>query len=348
MKNIFLTILLLISQFSYAKDYVLSLSQVEVSLNEKSYQLKSVVDARTEKANIGWVQKGLSNRKVFANFAMPFDKEIKNFLSNNLNTSNDVPAIHALVERLYVSEKTGFSKEWGYADLIVRFILQKDGKFYNLIRAAYQSEIRKGADITKRHPENIGNAFKACFEQLDSVDLTDTDQFEPFEDIEAITSAIDELVAINTEVFNSVKDGVYENFQEVLAKAPSYSGDLKIEKKERKQENWEGTYDLKVRYGDSNKKLKDIWGFAQDGVLYVKHLEFYFELIATEKELYFYGYGVPNTQAVNTGAIIGGAIGGGIAAASESARMKKQKIKYLLDPQTGGIMNSYNDSVEDK
>ena len=79
-----LLFILIIGNKALSQGHLVSLHEQKIHLPNHSYCLTKVVDQRTDQANIGWVQKGITNTKVNASFSKPFEKEIQNFLNTHL------------------------------------------------------------------------------------------------------------------------------------------------------------------------------------------------------------------------------------------------------------------------
>jgi hypothetical protein len=311
-----------------------TLSEQKISLSNKSYTILKVTDERIDKTNIGWTQKGMSNRKVNASFSNPLEKEVENFLKANLNSGG--PSIQIIIRTLKISEKTGAFSEEGFCELAVDFLLENESTIYRVLLSSQISEI-KGADVTKKHPQNIANAFKLCFDQLSKVDLKNIESF-----IVLSTNGqpihIPDFLKYDFLIFKEeIKTGIYATYNDLKNNTPSSNEKFIIEKKPRTFEPWIGTYEIIPKFQESSKEVKKVWGIAYEGQVYVYYRKEFFPLTIKDYELYFYGYGMPSNESISTGAFVGGLIGAGIASEIENSKAKKQKVKYFLDPITGGI-----------
>jgi hypothetical protein len=93
---------------TFSQTHQLTLENQRVDLSKRSYNVTKVIDERSDKTNIGWVQRGMVNAKVNANFANPFETEIRNFLNRNLVSNEIKPNIQIIIRTLKISEKTTF------------------------------------------------------------------------------------------------------------------------------------------------------------------------------------------------------------------------------------------------
>lgn len=328
------TFLIFSCQLSFGQNHFFTLSHQKINLTNRSYNITKVVDERSNKSNIGWTQKGMANVKVNANFSNPVEKEVLNFLRNNLKS--DGPNIQLIIRTLKISEKTGAFSEKGFCELSVDFLLERDSSVYRVLQSSYKAET-KGTDVTKKHPNNMATAFQLCFEQLESVDLTDTNNFLAIS-TDREENQIPDSVKYDFPIFKQeIQTGLYASYDELKNNSPTNAEDFIIGKKERTKEPWVGTFEIIPRFEETSKKVKKVWAIAYEGQVYVYHQKEFFPLTIEDYEIHFYGYGIPSNQSVSTGAFIGGLIGAGIASGIENTNSKKQKVKYYLDPNTGGF-----------
>ncbi len=329
-----LTFIAISWNISLGQTHFFTLSDQQIELSNKPFNVTKVIDERIDKTNIGWTQKGMANVKVNASFTNPLEKEVSNFLNNNLASGGQ--NIQLVIRTLKISEKTGFSKETGFCELSIDFLLEKESQLFRVLQTSSTTEIT-GADVTKKHTKNIANAFKMSFEKLAMVDLSNTEKFLALSP-DGSSDEIPDSLKYNFPIFlEKIKTGIYADYEELKSNSPSNTEDFYVEKKERTNEPWSGTFEIIPKFQDSDQKVKKVWAIALDGQVYVYHQKEFFPLTIENYELNFYGYGIPSNQSVSTGAIIGGLIGAGIASGIENTNSKKQKVKYYLDPNTGGF-----------
>ena len=328
------SLLVFVCQLGVGQSHFFTLSDVKIKLTDKPYNITKVIDERGDKSNIGWTQKGIVNVKVNANFLNPVEKEVFNFLRNNLKSNG--PNIQVIIRTLNISEKTGALSEKGFCELSVDFILENENSTYRVLQSSHKAET-KGTDVTKKHPKNIATAFQFCFEQLAKVTLSETANFMVLSD-DGEENQIPDSVKYDFPIFKEViQTGTYASYDELKNNAPSNIEDFVLEKNERLEEPWAGTFEVVPKFAKSRKKVKKVWAIAYEGQVYVYHQKEFFPLTIRKYELYFYGYGIPSNQNISSGAFYGGAIGLGIASGVEKSNSKKQKVKYYLDPNTGGF-----------
>ena len=336
-RTVLVLVLCFLFQTAFTKDYKITLDRTKARLGDKAYIIEKIIDAREFQANIGWVQKGLSNEKYAAKFSRPLEKEIKVFLNNNLKSSASAPKIGLIIEKLKIYEHTRPTSESAYANLKICFTLIENGEFFKLLRTSYQSEIRR-VDVTKKHDENIAKVFSSCFSELGQIDLTNTSRFEKFKNMETLLEHLKSRDMINVEHYLKLPDGVYQTYEEVLNSDPSIVEPLKLDRKNRKFYKWDGTYEVHPRYESNGKKIKEAWGFKANDTLYIAIGHYYFPVEMNGDELYTYAYDLPlpSLETYNTNFNLGGAITGGLSGA-ENARAKRSRVIITIDPNSGRI-----------
>ncbi|MDR7130051.1 hypothetical protein J2X69_002398 [Algoriphagus sp. 4150] len=319
---------------AFSQTHFFTLTGQEIDLPTHSFNVTKVIDERVDKANIGWTQKGMANIKVNAGFADSFENEIINFINHNLGANG--PNIQLIIRKLKISEKTGLSKETGFCELAIDFLLEEESQKFMVLQTSVTTEVT-GMDVTKKHPHNIASAFKLSFEKLALVDLSGTENFLALPSDGSFTQISDSLKYSFPVFLQEIKTGIYADYEELKNNSPSNTEDFYIEKKERKVNPWNGTFEVIPKFQESAQKVKKVWAIALDGQVYVYHQKEFFPLTIEKYKLYFYGYGVPDYQSISTGAMIGGLIGAGITSGIENSNAKKQKVKYYLNPGTGGF-----------
>ncbi len=316
-----------------SQTHFVSLSNQKVDFVNRAFHVIKVVDERSDKSTIGFAQKGMMNVMVDANFVNPFEKELMDFLSVNLSQTG--PKIQVIVRTLKISERTGFSKERGFCELAVSFLFEHESQIYNVLQTSITTEV-SGMDVTNKHPKNIADAFKVCFDKLAGIDLSNVQNFLVLKPDGSINRIPDSVVYDYPIFKEKINDGIYSSYEELKNNTPSVVEDFVLDKKPRLNEPWTGTFEVIPRFKDTGKKIRKVWGIAYEGQVYVYHQKEFFPLIIQGYEIYFYGYGIPDSGSVTTGAFIGGLIGAGIASGIENSNAKRQKVKYYLDPNTGG------------
>ncbi|WP_057938813.1 hypothetical protein [Algoriphagus resistens] len=336
------TCLIFIGYSSFAQTHFFTLKDEQIDLSGKTFNVTKVIDKREDKTTIGWTQKGMANIKVNANFSEPLEQELISFLNSN-PSSGDIN-VQLIIKSLNISEKTGFTKETGFCNLSIDFLIEKESQLYRILQTDLTTEIT-GGDVTKKQTSNIANAFKMSFEKLATLDLSNTGNLVAISS-DLWTEKVQDSSRYNFPIFiEEIKTGIYDDYDALKNNSPSNTEDFYLEQKERTGDPWKGSFEIIPKFHGSDQKVKKVWAIAIDGKAYVYHQREFFPLTIENYKLYFHGYGIPSGHSASTGAIIGGLIGTGIAAGIESSNSKKQKVKYHLDPNTGEIIETTLESV---
>ena len=133
------------------------------------------------------------------------------------------------------------------------------------------------------------------------------------------------------------KRGIYKSVAEFIANEPSIDS-FYVDSVERIDFVWRGTYSLIPRYFETNKKVKEIWGFCDGTNTYIFH-QFDFFLLENKGEEYsFVGFELVENKgefgAVLIGQVMAG-LGGAILnywAFSHEMKLeaRKKKMRYTL------------------
>lgn len=298
---------------SAQKPHIVTFEKVQIK-SDFGFDVIEWVDLRPNKSNIGWAQKGMSNRKVFAVLDSPVENVMKKFFSEKGKEIN----IAVRFRQLFINELTKATKEFGFADVSLEIFLV-NGEKYNYLETITYSSRSKAADVTKKHGQNILNAVNGALSFIETDHKSDI--FLTAEEWESNAP-----IFLNTEnlpILNSTpKDGLFVTLKEFIENRPR-EANLIFEKKKQF---------IEVINNNSLKPEEITYGFAvaKNGKAYIRYQEGFQELIRVNNSFFFEGPEIVDANKVSKGAIIGGAIGAGIAAASS-----KEKWKYKLDLSTG-------------
>ena len=111
---VFLTSLLSNFSFAQEEDYVLLLPPITKAVEGVEFTCSKVIDLRADRDNIGFVQKGLQNRKLPAVFIEDFDVFLEKTFRKLCLRGEQVPSFVFIIHEFSISEKTSNSSEFGY------------------------------------------------------------------------------------------------------------------------------------------------------------------------------------------------------------------------------------------
>jgi len=343
----FILILLLVgaSQISAQIHKVNLVEQKGQFVELNGFNVHQVLDARTDKHSIGWVQKGLINKKVLADFSHGLEKELETlFQRPNSVKEKRVPVLMKF-NAFEIWEETNFSSEVAYVFLEVEVYLVSDAGYRFVSDFQSHSQVN-GMDVTSKHGENIIDALQKVLNELNSVEIELlAEQNYPLT-LVAVRNAPKRISVYNHPVVQdkSLNKGIYQTFNEFKNNHPRIKEGYVVEKKPRKQKEWKGSFDVTLFDKATGKKFKkNIWGFSDGQTAYVYHKDQFYPLDITKTKISFEAMD-KSVESMNAAAIAGGALGAGIAALA--SKVKRQTI--LINPNTGGITpaSRYNNDLD--
>jgi len=144
----------------------------------RAYNIEQVVDARTEQHSIGWVQKGITNKKRLADFELEFENELETFLDRAVLNWDQSTSVLFKFNELKVWEETKMTSEFAYVSLdLEAYMITEDGyKFISSFESSFET---RGMDVTSKHETNIIKALEVVLDDLSSIDILETCKEEP-------------------------------------------------------------------------------------------------------------------------------------------------------------------------
>ncbi|MEO9964355.1 MAG: hypothetical protein ABJF11_01120 [Reichenbachiella sp.] len=337
--RIILSMILLMGYLNgQSQDYKISMSEVRQPITFKSYNIINVIDGRKDKTTIGFVQKGMANKKVNAVFSNGLNTEVYSYVKRSLPLNLEIKPIVVRVNYLKISELTRASSERAFVKLGIDFLIKQDTTYLLLLNSKSSIE-SKGLDVTKQHPENIALAIKKCFEKLDKIDLDslDLDMLSAVLADDSVSAEQKFDLSQYSGLQQRPKKGVYKTFEEFLSNQPLET-DFDLEVEPRTTKGWEGTFSSILRYPGSKRKMKNVWGFSDGISRHIFHQGDYFKIEITDDGVHFVGYDEMDFSSTSMAGFMGGAIGAGIASAAVVSTAKKNKVTYKINLEEAGTI----------
>ena len=170
MKKYLVFILLFgIYNLSWSQEELITLENEPVEFEADGFFIKKVTDAREEKDNIGFVQKGVfKKKKLDADLKNGVETAVYKYLKENFTQdASGVPIVIHITE-LEISESTGLPIN-GVAEIRMEFFREKDGSIGRLYAA--ESFVEKPAvNVTATHEERIREVIVSCLENFNESD----------------------------------------------------------------------------------------------------------------------------------------------------------------------------------
>ncbi len=309
MKNIFLVILAALgTPFLSNGQHIVEFEKSDFNNEKLNFEIVEWVDLREKKSEIGWAQVGITNKKVPA----ITDQPITEVFSKLISPSGDAK-IAVRLRQVFVSELTKAMNEFAFAQASAEVFLV-EGKTYRMLETYYYFSKVSGGDVTKKHGQNILDAFQGLLEQVDVTKATNyfltEDQWKGNEPvlIDYSNSAI---------LKEAPKDGVFRTLSDFLNNNPWR---LQIDVKDKSN--------TVIKYNNGGV-MKDLdFGFAvgNNGNAYIAFEGEYYPLTREGDSFFFVGPTRLDNNKVTVAAFLGGAIGAGIVAAATSENWKYELV----------------------
>ncbi|MGB8705287.1 MAG: hypothetical protein WCD31_09680 [Gillisia sp.] len=222
--------------------------------------ISKVIDNRAVKDNIGIIQRGMANKKLTANFELPFEEELQQTFNVLLPPGAGKDSLVASITMLNISEKTGSMSETGASNVEIEFLRLIDNQLYSI--GNYTATVEgKGLDVTRKHGERIIEALTQIIKKV-SPDLEKEPSTLVIKDLQLEKHKID---------FSApVSKGLYYNFGSVSSNKPADSMDYTVKMiAETKKINH-----YQVYHGQSKKRIKHLYGFSDGTDFYLSSSEY--------------------------------------------------------------------------
>jgi len=158
----------------WAQNEVIVLQNEPIAFKADGYYIKNVIDARKDKSNIGFVQKGVFKKtKVDAQLKGGVEKAIYNYLKENFRQDPNTVPIVIRITKLEISESSSLPIK-GKAEIAMEFCREKNGSLGKL----YDSEAfveKPAVNVTKTHEERIREVITSCLKSFNDSDWKSID-----------------------------------------------------------------------------------------------------------------------------------------------------------------------------
>lgn len=142
-------------------------------------------------------------------------------------------------------------------------------------------------------------------------------------------------------IFNSKPErGLFSTFEEFIINKPRIVDSFYVELKPRKNEVWEDTPTLIPRFVKNNRKIQNIWGFSDGQSVFIYYQNEYFQVDIYDEEISFLAFADIDELRLQNVGVFAGPLHAGIATEKARKASRSQRIKYIIDPLTGEIVNS--------
>lgn len=250
MKKVFifgLFLLFAISGNAQRKDYTIKFKE-KIKPFKANFNYSGVIDRRLIKENVGYVQIGLSNKRVPALFEGKFEEVIEAQVPKVILDDADGEKIYFVFHALNVGERISGMSERGSCRMEIEFVKKIDSTYYSY--GTFTSEVEgKGMDVTGGHDRRILQALKECIIGFESSILSNNSAVEIFE-LEETSFPYN---------YNEVPaKGMYSSFPKMAKNEPMENFDIQFSRiriDSKHKNNAEGEkYKLKILNKEDKKK----------------------------------------------------------------------------------------------
>jgi hypothetical protein len=304
--------------FSQDQFFRIRLSDFAPEISLKGYYIERVINVTDDGAIIGFVQRGMANKKQAAVLDPSVEADVTTFLQAALTPSDGAIPLIIRVNKIFIYEVTA-SADWAFADLNLSFIRHDGSRLVHLFDAGISMK-KSSIDATGAHVPNLIKCFDSCFAN--------------FEAAVAAHRTYDHEITQQDLLKNPLSDpGSFPVFQS----GPLPKGILRTFNDFR-DAHADTTVHFQVKYHESRSDSdlvrarltypvwyvpKPCWGFSDGKDVFMKIESNYYRL-KREKDRFvsFIGYKSQNGDAgaiIIAGGILGGIAGALIAAAATSA-----------------------------
>jgi hypothetical protein len=146
-----------------AASYTVDLQMKPMSVHSDDFYVSEILDGRTNKSSIGFVQAGISNKQVPAYLGRDLADVIQSLVNLSFPADDTKIPVMVVIDRLRVSEKEEPSGEYARAEVKMGFFKVEADKVGKVFETEAFSDIQSHWDVTKYHEANIRNAVEKCF-----------------------------------------------------------------------------------------------------------------------------------------------------------------------------------------
>jgi hypothetical protein len=156
-------------QIIWSQDEIIVLQNEPIEFKVDGFYIKKIEDVRSDKENIGFVQKGVFKKtKVDANLKGGVEKAVYNYLKENIRQDTNGVPIVIRITKLEISETSSLPIT-GKAEIKIDFCREKNGSLGKLYNAEAYVE-KPAVNVSKTHEERIREVIVSCLKSFNDSD----------------------------------------------------------------------------------------------------------------------------------------------------------------------------------
>ncbi len=288
---------------------------------KRDFYIKGIWDNRLFKENIGFVQKGLGNRKVIADFDGAFSAVLSDYMLQEYPPKIDEQTpIELVVQNFWISEATGAMSESGRADMTVVFCQKNENGDLNALFTFQEYIENGGMDVTAGHPKRIRKLLNKALLEFQKSDWKSLKQPELFR--------FQRLDSTNNILSATIKrKGGYRTFQEFFNNTPTDT--TTVFSIEPIDEN-------RVNINDPNKasrRLK-LYGYCDGENIFINSNNYSYDQSHYAKIMTLGRYSLVKDKTFSTSTSTAMTVAFGLVGYLVSTGMKS-KVEAVIDTKTG-------------
>jgi hypothetical protein len=313
-----------------------NLQPKNVKLHSSVFSKLEIIDTRYDTVHIGWVKRGLLNRKEEVKF--PWQKtlkqEIVRTVTNLLDSTTDSRMDGTLLINLrnfFISEHTEALSEEGLFAIKAGFYLKQDTIYRKMFTVDERYTIKAGGlDVTDKLLDTVKTLYGELIKRAANFDLAGLDMSKQYTayDIEHIVDAEKKDIPIYQVA--AAKKGLYATYEDFRNNHPAREN---IIVQYRKGFSRPFVYEMEADGKKGKEILRKYYYLVSDGErMFISRTLNLYELTKTNNEFYFTGLGKDDADmgTVLLASAAFGLIAGGMAANHDTA-----VFEFRLDYLTG-------------
>ena len=334
---VLLFMLLLCAPVLPAQHYI-KLDGEKITLSNFPYHVEQTVDGGNPDGGgcIGFVQKGMNNRKVPAFLEKGISAGVQDLFARSLPVTEQTKPIVVRVNKLRVYEVTETSKEYGYVEVNVTFLVP-DGKgdyFEKYETGTFRNETTNVGrwDITKAHGFNIAEALTECLKSFADREQQGLTYQQPV--AKAALALHRPAADMPMQRDTQLKRGVYYTFADFRDNRPIDRSPYRLTGVENKEKG-RGRMAIGIPEWENNIPPDHFWGFCDGKSNYVNIKGTSYQVIKDDS-IYIVHAPAPKDGDAALYGVMFGLVGSLVAGAVENAKANEGFV-YKIDVATGGI-----------
>ncbi|MDJ1504827.1 hypothetical protein QNI22_29460 [Cytophagaceae bacterium BD1B2-1] len=309
---------------------------------ETPFYIVRVVDTRSDKTNIGIVQRGVTKTKIPVVLQNGAAEQVQEFFNSNLPAKQGYLPVIIRLNQLSVTEKDGVDLQKATAAVVIDFVVKQKDSLYLVLQTS--ALIRKsGANVSTVHATTLAAALSECiikFAKSSWKEMLPLAQSITEEQLVAPVVFEKSLLDLPILQVTAPEQGLYYSFEDFCNNKPDNTQPIGMEREPRRGVDWEGADKVTpylIKENGKHKILRRIWGFSDGNQIYIYYDKDYFPLRQQGSAFFFDGYEPERPVYVPTGGGISGVLVGTGTSILIQASVPRKKETYQLDIMTGKV-----------